>query len=263
MKKLLGIVVLGLLLSTNAFAGSKWGKGELKLSNEVINAFIKYIKGPIDEAPYLFAVSKDGLGYNYYFCAYGLNNCSGGDEHILEECQKYSNDVECSLFARGRTIKWKNGINPAKGKKSKIKSKWSGSEIRTKLTELGFYGNTTTTEKIEKKKEKKNKVVKTYSLEGKRSIALSWEGYSDLIAGTVEFDESDYKGTLNLSLPNNDGACEGSYSLQLNGKGTWQISCTNNMGAAGTLKWTKDGSVTGNGRDYKDKKVKFTVSKKS
>ena len=141
MKKLLGIVVLGLLLSTNAFAGSKWGKGELKLSNEVINAFIKYIKGPIDKAPYLFAVSKDGLGYNYYFCAYGLNNCSGGDEHILEECQKYSNEVECSLLARGRTIKWKNGINPAEGKKSKIKSKWSGSEIRTKLTELGFYNN--------------------------------------------------------------------------------------------------------------------------
>jgi hypothetical protein len=46
-------------------------------------------------------------------------------------------------------------------------------------------------------------------------------------------------------------------------KGTWQIACTNNMGAAGTLRWTKDGGVTGNGRDHDDKKVKFTVSKKS
>ncbi len=35
------------------------------------------------------------------------------------------------------------------------------------------------------------------------------------------------------------------------------------MGAAGTLKWTKDGAVTGTGRDHNDKKVKFTVSKKS
>ena len=33
------------------------------------------------------------------------------------------------------------------------------------------------------------------------------------------------------------------------------------MGAAGTLKWIKDGGVTGSGRDYNDKKVKFTVSK--
>ena len=110
---------------------------------------------------------------------------------------------------------------------------------------------------------KEEKVVKKYSLEGKRSLALSWDGYSDLIAGTVEFDEADYKGILNLALPNNDGTCEGSYSLQADGKGTWQISCTNNMGAAGTLKWIKDGGVTGIGRDHNDKKVKFTVSKQS
>ncbi len=79
----------------------------------------------------------------------------------------------------------------------------------------------------------------------------------------MEFNEADYKGILNLALPNNDGTCEGSYSLQADGKGTWQISCTNNMGAAGTLKWIKDGGVTGIGRDHNDKKVKFTVSKQS
>mgnify|MGYP001181248814 CR=1 FL=1 len=107
------------------------------------------------------------------------------------------------------------------------------------------------------------KVVKKYELKGERSIALSWEGYEDLIAGTVEFDEADYKGTLNLPLPNNDGTCDGTYSLQKGGKGTWQISCTNNMGAAGTLKWTKNGGVIGSGRDHNDKKVRFTVSKKS
>ena len=112
----------------------------------------------------------------------------------------------------------------------------------------------------ENKLKKKN--VKKYELKGERSIALSWDGYSNLIAGTVEFDETDYKGILNIPLPNNDGNCEGSYSLQENGKGTWQISCTNNMGAAGTLKWIRNGGVTGAGRDHNDKKVKFTVSKK-
>ena len=100
-------------------------------------------------------------------------------------------------------------------------------------------------------------------MKGERSIALSWEGYQDLIAGTVMFDEKDYRGTLNIPLPNNDGTCDGTYSLQEGGKGTWQIACSNNMGAAGTLKWINNGGVTGTGRDHNDKKVKFTVSKKS
>ena len=60
-----------------------------------------------------------------------------------------------------------------------------------------------------------------------------------------------------------DGICDGTYSLQEGGLGTWQITCSNNMGAAGTLKWVKDGGVTGIGRDHNDKKVKFTVSKQS
>ena len=115
----------------------------------------------------------------------------------------------------------------------------------------------------EEKKNEPKKIVKKYELKGERSIALSWEGYEDLIAGTVKFDETDYKGTLNLPLPNNDGTCDGTYSLQKGGKGTWQIACSNNMGAAGTLKWVKDGGVTGTGRDHNDKKVKFTVSKNS
>ena len=119
--------------------------------------------------------------------------------------------------------------------------------------------------KLQKKIEKKEtkKVVKKYSESGERSIAVSWDGYQDLIAGTVKFNEADYKGTLNLPLPNNDGTCDGTYSLQVGGKGTWQIACTNNMGAAGTLKWTENGGVSGSGRDHNDKKVKFTVSKKS
>ena len=81
----------------------------------------------------------------------------------------------------------------------------------------------TVTKKVEKKKETK-KVVKKYELKGERSIALSWEGYEDLIAGTVKFDETDYRGTLNIPLPNNDGTCDGTYSLQEGGKGTWQIA---------------------------------------
>jgi hypothetical protein len=260
MKKLFSYLFILTLCSSTAFAGSKWGKGELKLDDFVVEKFIEYIRGNVSKTPYIFAVSIDGWGYNYYYCGSG-GGCQGGGENILKECSRYSKGVECFLFARKRTIKWKNGINPGKGKVSKISSKWSDVEIRAKLTELGFLGSgsssTTTLKKMKKK------VVKNYELKGDRSIALSWEGYENLIAGTVQFDEKDYKGTLKLPLPNNDGVCDGSYALQEGGKGTWQITCTNSMGAAGTLKWTKDSGVTGTGRDHDNKKVKFTVSKKS
>ena len=122
------------------------GYGELKLSNKVLDVFIKYIKGKHTKAPHLFAISKDGLQYQYYYCQSGLGNCQGGDVFIIKECNKYSeqyaNGVECALFSRNRTIKWKNGIN----KNTKINSKWSDEEIRAKLTELGFLGEATSTE---------------------------------------------------------------------------------------------------------------------
>ena len=267
MKKFVIILTL-ICFSTNVVAGSKWGKGELELSDFVVEKFIEYLRGGVTRTPYMFAVSVDGFGLNYYYCGSG-GGCEGGDEQILEECSRYSNGVDCFLFARKRTIKWKNGINPGKGKASKISSKLSDLEIREKLTELGFLGNSTSSTsssndlKKTEPKEIENKSVKKYELKGERALALSWEGYENLIAGTLAFDEKNYKGDIKLSLPNDDGTCEGNYILQDNGKGTWNLSCSNNLGAAGTLKWEKNGGVTGIGRDFNDKKVKFTVSKQS
>jgi len=143
MKKIIGLVVLSLLLSGNAQAASKWGKGELTLSDGTTNSFIKYIQGNSTKSPHLFAVSIDGRTMMYYYCASGAGNCRGGDAHIIEECERRSDGVECALFARTRTIKWKNKINPGKGKVSTIKSKWSDADIRAKLSELGFLGGST------------------------------------------------------------------------------------------------------------------------
>ena len=268
MKKLLGIVVLSLFCCNITLADKYVGKGEIKLSDHVVNYFMQYIRLTTN-TPGTFYITEDGLDLDYWTCPYG--QCQPPHKSYETKQCEIRYQKPCKLFAQRRTIKWKNGINPGKGKASRFSSKMSDSEVIAKLTQLGFYGNTTTlkeiekkeTNKVEKKKEEPKKVVKKYELKGERSIALSWEGYEDLIAGTVEFDEADYKGTLNLALPNNDGTCDGTYSLQKGGKGTWQIACTNNLGAAGTLKWLKDGGVTGTGRDHNDKKVKFTVSKKS
>ena len=274
MKKIFGIIVLGLLLGSNANAG-KEGYGEITLSPHVVNGYFKYLglksihNKSLGAQQYgigqFFAVSSSGDNYGYSYCPRG-QNCRASPLTALQGCRKRTSE-KCYIFSKKRRIVW-NKVNVG------IKRSSTESEIRAKLIELGFLGGINAKKiekekkvKVEKKKEpKKNelkKVVKKYELKGERSIALSWEGYEDLIAGTVKFDEADYKGTLNLPLPNNDGTCDGTYSLQKGGKGTWQIACSNNMGAAGTLKWVKDGGITGSGRDHNDKKVKFTVSKKS
>jgi hypothetical protein len=266
MKKIIGIIILSILLSSTSFAGVKKGKGEVTMTANTVDFFIKYIRGKKSQVPLAFILSSDGSWSDYWYCPM-MKSCRAGNfMPTIRECEEKTG-VDCGLFARKKTILWKNDINPGKGKASRISSKWNDAEIRAKLTELGFLGggsstSTTTTPKITKKKETK-KVVKKYEIKGERSIALSWDGYEDLIAGTIKFNEANYKGTLNIPLPNNDGTCDGTYSLQEGGKGTWQIACSNNMGAAGTLKWTENGGVTGKGRDHNDKKVKFTVSKKS
>ena len=131
------ILITFLLLNSTSSASNKFGFGDLKLSNNVIERFITYVQGKDNKRPTLFAVSKDGAQWNYYYCAYG-QKCSGGSEAILKQCltysRKYANGEECFIFARGWTVKWDNGNS----KNIKFKSKMSGTEIRAKLKEIGF-----------------------------------------------------------------------------------------------------------------------------
>ena len=135
--KFIMILITFLLLNNTSSASSKFGFGDLKMSNKVVEKFITYVQGKDNKRPSLFAVSTDGLEYNYYYCAYG-HTCSGGSEAILKEChsysRKYANGEECFIFARSWTIKWDNGNS----KNVKFKSKMNGTEIRAKLKEIGF-----------------------------------------------------------------------------------------------------------------------------
>ena len=284
MKKLLGIFFIILLLSVNAHA--KKGSGELKLSKSTMTEFLMYLYGANNPKysdgankknnPIIMSISKDGRSSSYYYCPY-VSGCADDNYAFksIKSCEKISNGSPCFVFAKKRKIVWDNGNNDKSKRRIKKKLLKEPYEIAKIVQELGFYDNdiselpgidynkvkiiegTTITEK------KETKTVKKYNLKGERALALSWEGYENLIAGSLKFDEKNYKGNINLSLPNSDGTCEGSYILQDNGKGTWNLSCSNNMGAAGTLKWKKDGGVTGTGRDFNDNKVKFTLSKQS
>ena len=150
-KSLLFIIINIFFLQTSYASSTKYGYGDLNLSDFVSYNFIRYVKGGHSEAPYLFAVSADGKQFNYYVCPAGLNNCGGGDERILEECDSYSRknggSGNCKIFARLRTIKWDNGSSRNK----KIKSKWSNAEIREKLKEYNLYGSLASKPKDSKK----------------------------------------------------------------------------------------------------------------
>jgi hypothetical protein len=269
MKRLLTVVVLSLLIFMPSSFSKTIGEGNLKLNDKMIKYFQQYLLGKGNQRPMVFTIAVDGSYGTYWYCPVG--QCGGDNPSQFNRICEKDGGVECKIFAKGKYIKWKNGINKGKGKSSKVSGRVSFDELKSRLTELGFVNdgssknisNSNNSSNVESSNSETKKVAKKYNLDGDRSIALSWEGYDSLIAGSVSFNEADYKGTLILSLPNGDGECNGSYSLQKDGKGTWQIGCTNNMGAAGTLKWNEINGVIGSGRDHNDKKVKFTVAGKS
>jgi len=158
MKKVLWIVVLNFFIyNTSSYAGSINGSGELKMSNQSVSNFIRYIKinkKPINgkrPKPDSFIISQDGSWSWYWYCAY--NQCWQNDKPKLEECEKITG-VTCARFAKRRTVFWDNGINTKK-KKAKFSSKMSDQEIRDKLKRLGFIesnaSTTTNKPKITKK----------------------------------------------------------------------------------------------------------------
>ena len=141
---LLLILFIYLTSISKVYSGSfsKYGEGELQMSEKTINHFIKYIRGEKGKSPNDFYITTDGEGSHYWYCSHGQGNCLPGEvKEDIKVCERANPGKICKKFALKRVIKWKNGINPGKGRKSKISSKWSDSEIRQKLTELGFYNN--------------------------------------------------------------------------------------------------------------------------
>ncbi len=137
-----------LLLPLNSHA--KNGKGELKLSKEIMEYLMMYMYGAGNKKfsadkkrkndPSIMAVSQDGKSAYYYYCpaeyrAYGCidNNTVNKAER---KCEKSSNGSPCFTFAKKRQIVWKNGGKKIKIKRSDLKDPYL---VAKKIQDAGFY----------------------------------------------------------------------------------------------------------------------------
>ena len=146
MKRCIIFVFLLFIFSSKSYAAQD-GRGELQLTDQAVNSFINYIKGDTSKGksrfnkPLVLWISNDGNLAYWWYCPY--ERCAPGNGSVERKfCENKSNQ-SCSRFARGRYVRWDNGINP-KGKAAKFSSKMTENEIKNKLTKLGFYNNNLT-----------------------------------------------------------------------------------------------------------------------
>ena len=178
MRKFL-ITILFIILSTNLVkaAGKYQGSGELKLNDYDVEWFLQYLKSPAGQSPMLFWIlSENGksIWAASWYCPAGncqVSKLENNARICKEGAEKYYKKFiteDCKIFARRRTIIWKNGINPGKGKASQAKSKYSEEDLRAKLTELGFLGDN-----VSSNSTNNSSNTKTKSENNNSSIALS------------------------------------------------------------------------------------------
>ena len=170
MKKLLGILVLGLLWCNISFGSVtsvyKTGKGPLKVSQNVADTLEyffsggkmgKYAKKQKERwKPGLIVIAYDGSEYSYYRHPLSVSQIDNKRYIALarKDCKKRSGK-ECFLFAKGYRIVWDNGSDKKK-RRLKKKDIMAGKTLQI-LQELGFYdGGVTQIKKKEKKKETKD-----------------------------------------------------------------------------------------------------------
>ena len=154
MKKLLGIVVLSLLFSSNTLAGV--GTGTMDISDNVIRNFQKYLQSK-KQTPVKFLITEDGQDSRSWMCPYA--ECAPtGSANEEEKCRSQTGKT-CYTLALRRSIRWKNEFTKkAKTAGKRFSSKDDFSTIKEKLRKLGLvgYGPEINTKKIITKKVKKS-----------------------------------------------------------------------------------------------------------
>jgi hypothetical protein len=151
MKKILGIIVLGLLLSFKAYAEKKIkpGSGPLKLTDDTVKIFHTYLTekfidktfktenlpgfhlGPIFCSPCkptygdYFLILSDGNPYIWQWGVKGMNRNPGMNPSIRPPANS-------KIFSKGNKILWKTS-------KKRISRKVTLEELKTILKEVGLY----------------------------------------------------------------------------------------------------------------------------
>ncbi len=133
-------VVISLFSLNISKADDAAGDGDLQLSELMVDYFKEYLSNKGGQKfPASLYVTTDGTDGVYWTCQIAQCN-PGSTKTDSKECTNLTGKT-CKLFAKKRTVKWKNGINPGKGKASKFSRKMSDQELRDKLNKLGFYNN--------------------------------------------------------------------------------------------------------------------------
>lgn len=213
---------------TGCVTDPDYGQGPLSLSYRVKANFDEYLRL---SNPFTFAVSIDGNYSGWTYCPQGVagTGCQATPHAAVSYCESASRGIPCKVYAVGRNVVWQGGpvtLHPD----------IAVSPPQTAPQNSG--------------------AISQYT----RPIAVQWEGYSDLISGTVTLNENSSGGKMAMVLPRNEGDCQGSYTFDNKGGGSWAASCTNGLAASGTFEgFGKNKGSVGKGTDSKGRAVKFTI----
>ena len=108
MKKILGIIVLGLLLSGNAYAGNE-GSGPIEFPEKFEKRFKAYLNYVKNEKMYSFVFAFHPNGANDFQAIKGKNknkNLKVAEKQAIKACNKKAKKKGCMVFARNAQIVW-------------------------------------------------------------------------------------------------------------------------------------------------------------
>ena len=193
MKRLLAYLFIALLWCNTANSATL-GKGEVKMSDRSVRHFISWIKmNKIENGkrckPSMFIMSADGKWTQGNKCCW--TQCQDtASTRIIKACERATGTL-CGVFSMRRVIFWDNGR--VKKKRIKFSSKMTDSEIRAKLKESGFIGDSIQQKpkKIEKKKATKN--TKTSDIDVIQTLKELNELYKSGVLTKEEFEKAKKK----------------------------------------------------------------------
>ena len=113
MKKLLGIVVLGLLLSVNAYAANE-GSGPIEFPPKFEKRFKDYLGHVANKKQYKFAFAFHPDGANdWQAIRGGSGSLKVAEKKAIRACNKKAKKKGCKIFARGEKIVWNSDTIPS------------------------------------------------------------------------------------------------------------------------------------------------------